>query len=209
MALPGCKVTSEDRIALDGKLIQIKTPPKVYWMLNKPDFTLVGVDPTGEKKSIFELPKLRKIPFRFSSAGRLDFRTEGLLVLSNDGGFLNKVSHPSSGIQKEYFAVVNRKLTDAELSEMRSGVSLKDGVASCRIHLMHSRKLGTGRGAAYSVEVTEGRNRLVRRLFEHFGIRVVRLARIRIGQLELPETLMSGEYCQLTSNQIAKLLQNR
>jgi len=207
--LLGAKVTDQDQIYFDGKLVgNGSAAPRVYWLLNKPDLTLVGKDPSGEKLSIYDLPKLKRLPFRVMTSGRLDYRTEGMLVLSNDGDFLNNICHPSKTVEKEYYATVNRLLSNSELEALRSGVRLRDGLAKCDIKLAFRKKLGSGTGACYSLVVVEGRNRLVRRLFEHFGVRVNRLVRTRIGQIEMPESLLPGEYVQLDGKQIGNLLKN-
>lgn len=195
---------SIDTLTIDGKKISTqRKSPKVYWMFNKPDKTLSSHENKEGIQRIYDLPKLKKLPFRVYSVGRLDYRTDGLLLLTNDGDFAHMVTHPSFKVEKRYQVLVNGKLKAAQLAALRSGVQLSDGKARCRIQPGVGVNLGKTKGCWYSVVVTEGRNRLVRRLFEHFDLEVLRLTRYSIGPISLDEKLSPGSFRQLTNQELS------
>lgn len=204
----GVKVDPEnDQLELDGKPVKAKdTPPRIYWMLHKPDQVLTSrQDPEG-RETIYDLPSLKNVPFLFSPVGRLDFRTEGLLLLSNDGELVHRLSHPSFKMPRHYQVLINGRLTPQQEAEIRRGVELEDGKAlPAVLKFVQGKNLGAGKGSWYIIEVREGKNRLVRRMFEHFDMKVVRLVRYGFGDLRLPDDLAPGHYRQLTSEQIQDL----
>ena len=155
---------------------------------------------------MFELPSLKNVPFKLNAVGRLDFRTEGLLFLSNDGDFVHHLTHPKYKVPRHYYALVNKKLTAGQEAEIKKGLELKDGkTGPITIQHAQSMKLGKTTGNWYYLTVHEGRNRLIRRVFEHFDLKVVRLIRFGFGDLRLPEDLKPGEYRQLSSDEITRL----
>jgi 23S rRNA pseudouridine2605 synthase len=203
----GVKVDPEtDEIRLDGKLIRTETPPRIYWMLNKPDQVLSARTDTSERLTLFDLPKLKNLPFTVSPIGRLDYRTEGLLLLSNDGELVNRLCHPSYKVPRHYHVLIAGKLTREAEVAIRAGIDLDDGkTAKADLVYAHGKNLGKSRGSWYFVTVYEGRNRLVRRLFEAFEHKVVKLIRVGFGDLTLPEDLQPGDYRQLSSAEIQSL----
>lgn len=199
---------SQDQVVVDGRLIQDTEPPRVYWMLHKPDMHLTSRTPEDGKPTIFQLPSLKSIKFLLYPVGRLDFRTEGLLLLSNDGELVHRLTHPRYKVPRTYQVLAGRRLTAEEEAKLRRGIELEDGpTQGIELQFMQSRELGQSRGAWYLITVKEGRNRLVRRLFESFDIKVVRLIRISYGDITLPDDLRAGEYKQLTSQDIQQLKQ--
>ena len=111
----GVKVDPETvSLQLDGKPVEVKKPPLVYWLFNKPDQILISRKPEPGKPCIFELPNLKKLPFLVSPVGRLDFRTEGLLLLSNDGELVHRLSHPSYKLPRLYQVLIGGRLEKAE-----------------------------------------------------------------------------------------------
>lgn len=203
----GVKVTpNKDQITIDGKLVASGTPPRVYWMLNKPDAVMTTRKDGLLRPTIYDLPKLQRVPFLISPVGRLDFRTEGLLLLTNDGELANRLCHPSYKVPRTYHVLISGKLKDEELEKLAAGVQLEDGPTQpAQVRYAHGKNLGASRGSWYVVTVREGRNRLVRRLFEHFGYKVVRLIRVSFGALSMPQELAPGEYVQLNKDQISTL----
>lgn len=190
---------------LDGKLVRSKLPPKVYWLLNKPDKILTARS-DDDKPTIYDIPMVAKAKFLVSPVGRLDFRTEGLLLLTNDGELSYKLCRPEYHVSREYQVLLDGRLTKEQEQEIRKGVTLEDGIVSnVKINFIHGANMGVSTGAWYVITVHEGRNRLVRRLFEHFNRRVVRLIRVAFGEIRLPLDLPSGEYRQLTTDEVAKL----
>ena len=206
IAVLGDKVDPEtDVIYLDDKPVLDKAPPKVYWLLNKPDRTLCSHEKDGTKKRIFDLPKLKEVNFHLFSVGRLDYRTEGLLLLTNDGDLCHRLTHPKYKMPRHYMVLINGKLTVAEMRSLKTGVELQDGKAKCLISSAQGVNLGKSKGNWYYVTVYEGRNRLVRRLFEHFEHKVLKLVRNGFGDLRLDSKLKPGHYRQLTSAEIRSL----
>ena len=201
-------VPESDQITVDGKLVKQsdKAPSKLYWVFNKPDFTLVSRVSQNDMPTIYEASDLKRVPFRLNTVGRLDFRTEGLLILSNDGELINKLSHPSSEAPRVYHVLIPRKLTRDEIKTLNDGAfSLQGRPVRCKVATFCGTRLGKSRGAWYEVTVYEGRNRLVRRMFEKLETRVVRLVRISYAGISLPTDLKPGRYKALTPEEIRKL----
>lgn len=197
-----------DQIKVDGRLLQEAEPPRVYWMLHKPDLCLTSRKSQGDMATIFDLPSLRRIKFMLYPVGRLDFRTEGLLLLSNDGELVHRLTHPRFKVPRTYQVLVNRRLTSSEEIELRQGVNLEDGKCQgVQLQFLQGKDLGNSKGYWYLLTVFEGRNRIVRRIFEHFDIKVVRLIRMAYGEITLPDEMKPGECRQLTSEQIRFLKQ--
>jgi 23S rRNA pseudouridine2605 synthase len=200
--------SDDDQITIDGKL-QRKAegkPSKVYLAFNKPDFTLVSRTPQNGMETIYDVSSLRKIPFRLNAVGRLDYRTEGLLLLTNDGELIHKLSHPSSGASRVYHVLVSKKLTKEELDLLNSQGLILDGrPVRCEVSSFCRARLGKTVGSWYEVTVFEGRNRLIRRMFEKLERRVVRLVRISYAGVNLPQELKPGAYEALSSEEVARL----
>lgn len=206
----GTKINPEtDRILINGKSPNTKLPPKVYWLFHKPDKVLTSRSDAGAgKMTIYDLPKIAKTKFLVSPVGRLDFRTEGLLLLTNDGELSNRLCKPEFHVPREYQVLVNERLTKEEELSIRKGVTLDDGVVKdVKITFAHGTTMGTSKGSWYFVTVHEGRNRLVRRLFEHFDKKVVRLIRVGFGDIRLTPELSPGDYRQLTTQELSSLKQ--
>ena len=207
VAIPGTKVVPfQDAISVQGKLVDQKKAPKVYWLLHKPDMTLCSRSNENGKSTIYDLPDLAKIPFHVFSVGRLDYRTEGLLLLTNDGDLTEKLTHPKYAVTRTYQVLISGKLTKDHENELRAGIKLEDGfVKPDQLLYGHGKNLGKSRGSWYFLTVREGRNRLVRRIFEHFGYKVVRLIRTNYGSINLPESLGPGDMVSLSAEQIKAL----
>ncbi len=203
----GTKINPEsDQVSLDGKPLSKAPPAFVYWMLHKPDKTLTSRANRGDQQTIFDLPSLKKIPFLVSPIGRLDYRSEGLLLLSNDGTLVHRLCHPRYKVPRHYQVLSSGKLTPQEEKKIRDGLELDDGpVERVDLKYVHGQKLGATTGSWYLVTVYEGRNRLVRRLFAALGYRVIKLLRHGFGDLRLPGDLKPGLYRQLTSAEIRSL----
>lgn len=191
---------------VDGKIIHDRQPPKVYWMLNKPDLTLTSRKREEGMITIFDLPALKNVTMRLNPIGRLDYRTEGLLLLSNDGELVHRLTHPSYKISRTYQVLFSKRLKPEEEKAIRQGITLEDGpTQGADLQFLQSVELGATRGAYYLIKIREGRNRIVRRTFESFDGRVLRLIRMAYGDLTLPDGLAPGDYRQLKSQEIAAL----
>jgi len=187
---------ARDTIEVDGK--PVAAPPAAEWLvLNKPAGVMTTrSDPEG-RRTVFDL--VRDVP-GLTYVGRLDYLTEGVLLLTTDGTAAHRLSHPSAEIERTYVATVTGKGDEAVL-EARQGVTLDDGP----VHLtrVDARKLGRDRWAL-EVTITEGRKREVRRLCSALGLGVERLVRVRFGPVELGD-LPSGETRRLTPRERAAL----
>lgn len=194
----GSKADPEsDHIKVDGKLLRM---PKqhVYIVLNKPREVVTTVsDPQG-RKTVIHL--LKGVKARVFPVGRLDYHSEGLLLLTTDGEWANAITSPKNHVEKVYVTKVNGSLTQEQMEQFRSGVSLSGRrTAPARLKLVKP-----GRNPWYEVTLTEGRQHQVRLMFKNFGLLVEKLRRVRIGPLKL-EGLPAGQFRNLTLAEVAKL----
>ena len=173
---------AEDEILFDGTPIRVK-PDLVYYLLHKP----VGVistakDPQGRETVIDLLPDEPRV----FPVGRLDKESEGLLIVTNDGDLTYRLTHPSHGIEKEYLAAVEGKVSRGDLRKLREGIELEDGMTA-------PAKVSQVDDGVVKIIIHEGKNRQVRRMFQMIGHPVKRLVRTRIGNL-VDHKLQSGQW---------------
>jgi len=196
-----------DTIEVDGKALRKQLPVRRVLMLHKPDQVITSRIDFRNRPTIYDLPKLSRLSSFVAPVGRLDYRTEGLLLLSNDGELVYRLTHPKFKVPRHYYALVNRRLSPDEERQIRRGFELKDGpTARTKLRHLNRMKLGASRGSWYEITVYEGRNRIVRRLFEAFNYKVIRLIRFGFGELRLPNDLRPGNCRPLTPSQIKVLL---
>lgn len=188
--LPQTLVDENDDIAVEGQSIS-QTEPKVYYILNKPPGYLCTAKKTSSTKIVLEL--FTEVPYRLFTIGRLDKNTQGLLLVTNDGHFANRVIHPSSNINKEYLAKTDAEITDTHLKAIAAG-TLVEGIFVKPIRVTKVRR-GT-----LKVSISEGKKREVRYLLESAGLKVEELTRIRIGGLHLG-TLPIGSWREMTEKE--------
>jgi 23S rRNA pseudouridine2605 synthase len=199
----GLKVDGTERIQVDGKLVRApKHEQKARTLIyhKPPGEICTRSDPQGRRTVFQSLPKV--LGGRWISVGRLDFQTTGLLMLTTDGELAHRLMHPSAQLQREYVVRALGELSDEQLAQLKKGVQLEDGTAK-----FNSIELTSGEGAnkSYLVTVSEGRNRIVRRLFEKVGCRVNRLMRVRFGPIKLPRGLRPGKYQELDERELERL----
>ncbi len=189
----GVKVSLEDKVELDGKTIS-KEEKKVYLMLNKPvGYVTTASDEKG-RKNVLDLiyEDVRVYPI-----GRLDMYTEGLLLLTNDGDFANKLMHPKFEIDKRYIVTTDTKVTRQMLETLRNGVNIGDYVTrEAKVEKIDEENI--------SITIHEGKNRQVRRMCEAVGIKVLKLKRTNYGPLSLGE-LPVAKYRHLTDFELYNL----
>ncbi len=189
-----------DKISFDGNLVQ---PPeqKIYIALHKPRMVLSVVEAERDdtRKTVRDLVPVKE---RLYPVGRLDFDSEGLILMTNDGELANELTHPSRGHEKEYRVLVARHPDDKQIATWRRGVVLEDGYktmpAQVRVDKM------AGKGTWLSVIMREGRKRQIREIGSLLGLPVVRIVRVRIGTLRLG-TLKPKEWRYLSPEEVASL----
>ena len=199
VATLGANVEDGDQVALDGQLLATTEKKEEYYIMNKPKGVVCTVSDDRGRKTVMDL--LPEGVGRVFPVGRLDYATEGLLILTNDGDLAFRLTHPTTEIPKTYMARIEGTLTEKDLNPIRSGVEL-DGVLTkkCKAHIVETNKAYT----KVHVTITEGRNRQVRRMFESIGKNVEFLKRVSIGQLKLTG-LDRGQIRSLTEYEIAYL----
>ncbi len=190
-------------VRVDGKLLSREKP--VYIMLNKPRGVVTTVkDPRG-RKTVLDL--VAEIPQRVYPVGRLDYATEGLLIMTNDGELTNNLIHPSRHVNKTYLATVSGLTGEKDLDLLRAGVNLKDGLtAPAAIKIIDVD--GQRNRTTLEITIHEGKNRQIRRMFDLINQPVLRLKRIRFGRLTL-DGLKPGQYRQLSAAEVNLLKKGR
>ena len=174
---PGYKVQYKDVVRLRGKVLQLQVTP-VYILLNKPkDYICTANDPEG-RKTVLDIIK-NATTQRMFPVGRLDRNTTGVLILTNDGDLAQKLTHPSYEIKKIYEVTLDKPVTKADMESIAAGVELEDGfiAADAVSYLSNTSKNVIG------IEIHSGRNRIVRRIFEHLGYDVRHLDRVMFANL--------------------------
>lgn len=180
-------------VEVDGVPIGV-APDLVHWLLHKPaGVVTTASDPEGRRTVLDLVPDEPRV----FPVGRLDFETEGLLLLTNDGPLTHRLTHPAFGVDKEYLAEVDHLPSRADLRRLREGIELDDGVtAPATVATLDDRTV--------RLVIHEGRNRQVRRMLEAVGCRTLRLVRVRIGPLT-DRRLAPGEWRPLTSDEVRAL----
>ena len=199
VATLGVSVEEGDVVAVDGNVLSSEEKKFEYYIMNKPKSVVCTVSDDRGRKTVMDL--LPEGVGRVFPVGRLDYATEGLLILTNDGDLAFRLTHPTTEIPKTYMAKVEGTMTEKDLNPIRSGVEL-DGVMTkkCKAHIVETHKDYT----KVHITITEGKNRQVRRMFETIGKNIVLLKRVSIGQLKLTG-LDRGQMRPLTELEIAYL----
>lgn len=177
----GSKVTKKDKVAVDGKEIQIEKK-KYYIIMNKPEGVLCSVSDDRDRTCVVDL--IKGVDARLFPVGRLDYDTSGLLLLTNDGDFMQKITHPSFEMWKTYEAVVRGVPNESDVKAFQTGLELEDGKTLPALLDVIGYK-GNGKNAIVEVVIREGRNRQVRRMLDKIGHPVLSLKRTKIGNLYL------------------------
>jgi 23S rRNA pseudouridine2605 synthase len=203
----GSKADPEkDHIKVNGKLInpQLRSREKVYVLLNKPKGYLSSVsDPEGRPLVMEMLPPSLG---RLHPVGRLDFNTEGLLLLTNDGDFTNFVTAARNRVEKVYEVKVKGVPTDSGIERLRRGIVLDDGTRTAPAKIQKLNETRTN--AWYEILLHQGRNQQVRRMFELIGHSVLKLRRTRIGFLR-DENLKPGQWRFLSPGEVQKIMKKK
>jgi 23S rRNA pseudouridine2604 synthase len=188
----GDKVSPDDEITVDGKVIT-KEEKLVYLMFNKP----VGITCTTDLRVEGNIIEYINYPKRIYPIGRLDKPSEGLIFLTNDGDIVNKILRSRNNHEKEYIVSVDQRLTNDFLHKMRNGVHILDTITkNCEVEAINDR--------TFSIILTQGLNRQIRRMCEELDYNVTRLSRKRIINIELGD-LKAGEYREFEPQELAEL----
>ena len=196
----GDEVNSSDSVKVNGKLVNV-VKKFDYYIMNKPKGYISSVkDDKGRKTVMDLLPSDKK---RLFPVGRLDYDSEGLLILTNDGELTFKLTHPKNEIPKTYLVKTEKPVSDSDIAILRAGVNI-DGVLTkkCKINVIETNKTFT----KLHITITEGKNRQVRKMFESVNNSVDFLKRIKIGDLTL-SGLNRGEVRKLSQTEINYLKQ--
>lgn len=195
----GTKADPEkDHIKVDGKLIN-PNQPKRYIILNKPRGYITSLSDREGRPTVVDL--LKGVRTKVYPVGRLDYDTEGLLLLTNDGDLANAIMHPKRKITKTYHVKVNGILDENDISRLKTGIRLKEG-RTRPAEIKRLRK--TNENSWIEMIIHEGRKRQIRRTLEGIGHPVLKLKRIKIGFLELGG-IEAGKYRYLTSEEVLRL----
>ena len=198
----GVKVNAKDRITVNGEPVRLEKK-KYYILLNKPAGVLSSVRDNRGRPCVTEL--VEGVDARLYPVGRLDYDTTGLLILTNDGDFMQRVTHPSFEIWKTYQAVVKGTPNETDVRKFAEGIVLEDGKTLPAVLDVVGYK---GNNAVVEVSLREGKNRQVRRMLDRIGHPVRSLQRIRFGNLELGD-LKPGKWRHLRAEELEKLTEER
>ena len=198
IASHGDKVCEKDKIVINGSLFHLKKIQYSYFLLNKPKKVLCTTKDERGRKIITDLIDTDE---RIYPIGRLDYETEGAIILTNDGEIFNKIIHPKNAIYKQYFVIVNGEVKDKELSKLTKGVLLEDGITlPAKVKLLNRNE----KKSELLISIREGRNRQIRRMIEAVNHNVIYLKREKIGEIILGD-LEIGKYRKLTKKEITYL----
>lgn len=187
-----------DRIEVDGRPLPAAAEHVTYAFYKPRNVVVARRDPQG-RPIIYDY--LARIKTLVHPVGRLDFDSEGLLILSNDGDLIERLSHPRGEITKTYQVKVKGRVEPRQLRQLEEGIELEDGPAQARRARCFKQNPNN---SWLEIVVAEGRNRLVRRMCEHIGHPVLRLKRVAVGRFQLG-TLQAGDHRQLTRSEIRQL----
>ena len=200
ISAPGEKVLPTDEVCFDGKRVKIENRLE-YLVLHKPPLYICSShDPQGRQLALDLLPPADTTGRRLYNVGRLDYRSSGLIIFTNDGAFAARLGHPSSEIEKEYLVDSTVPIQDRMIEEFSRGV-LIDGI------LYRARQIERTGKKSLRVVLIEGKNREIRRVFSHFRLHPEKLVRVRIGPVNLG-SLKEGESRPLSVEEISVFMRS-
>ena len=198
VAVLGLEVGETDEVAVSGSPVTVKK--NEYYILNKPKGYICSVSDDKGRKTVLDLmpPNIGRI----YPVGRLDYDSEGLLILTTDGELAQHLTHPSNAVPKTYLVKIEGTLTEAALNPIRSGIEIDGYVKKkCKAHIVETNKNYT----KIHITLTEGKNREIRKMFEAIGKEVTLLKRIKVGEINL-SGLDRGAYRKLNRNEVNYLM---
>ena len=204
VATIGTRVKPSDSIRIGKKSVRWPATHRLPRVLvyHKPEGEIVSHEDPEGRTSVFEqLPQLRGA--KWLAVGRLDYNTSGLLIFTTSGELANRMMHPRFAVEREYAVRIVGQLTGGQVERLTKGVELSDGPARCDAVADEG---GEGSNHWYRIVLREGRNRVVRRMFEALGLTVSRLIRVRFGVVALPPRLKRGQVTSLPAAEVKRLL---
>lgn len=189
----GTKITKNDEVRVDGKLLSKSEEKPVYIAFNKPKGIVCTTDTKRERNNIIDYINY---PTRIFPIGRLDRPSEGLIFLTNDGDIVNKILRARNNHEKEYIVTVNKEITEDFIKKMGNGVPvLNTYTKKCLVEQLSEKQ--------FRIILTQGLNRQIRRMCEHFDYRVIKLKRIRIMNVSLD--IATGKWRDLTTDELKEI----
>jgi 23S rRNA pseudouridine2605 synthase len=192
----GDKAVLEDRIMVSGVLLE-KPTKKSYFILNKPKGILVTKDDPKNRRTIYNLKAVSALNLNLNYVGRLDAMSEGLLILTNDGDLIQKLTHPKYRKTKVYQVRTEPSIKKVDITNLKSGIPIDSRKFFAKISDIKNN--------TFCVSIQEGRNRIIRRVLEKLGYKVYSLKRISMANIKLGD-LKSGEVREISENEIGRLI---
>ena len=198
-AVLGVDVSDGDCVTVDGRQVTLKK--NEYYLLNKPKGYLSTVSDEKGRKTVLDL--MPDTVGRIYPVGRLDYDSEGLLILTTDGELAQRLTHPSNEVPKTYLVKIEGTLKESDLNPLRSGIEIEGGYVTkkCKAHIVETNKQYT----KIHMTITEGKNREIRKMFAAIGREVVLLKRIKVGELTL-RGLDRGSWRKLSRQEVEYLM---
>ena len=194
----GLDVEADDEVRVRGNVVVLKK--NEYYILNKPKGYICSVSDEKGRKTVMEL--MPKDVGRIYPVGRLDYDSEGLLIMTTDGDLAQKLTHPSNEVPKTYLVKIEGTITEAGLNPIRSGIEIDGYVTKkCKANIVETNRNYT----KIHITITEGKNREIRKMFAAIGREVTLLKRIKVGEITL-RGLDRGSYRKLTPREVEYLL---
>ncbi len=198
-AVLGVDVSDSDCVTVDGRQVTLKK--NEYYLLNKPKGYLSTVSDEKGRRTVLDL--MPDTVGRIYPVGRLDYDSEGLLILTTDGELAQRLTHPSNEVPKTYLVKIEGTLKESDLNPLRSGIEIEGGYVTkkCKAHIVETNKQYT----KIHMTITEGKNREIRKMFAAIGREVVLLKRIKVGELTL-RGLDRGSWRKLSRQEVEYLM---
>ena len=205
----GQQISQKDQIEISGHPIKIKWQDRLARIIiyHKPEGEIISRDDPQNRESVFDKIAILKNK-RFVAIGRLDYNTSGLLIFTTSGELANHFTHPRYEVEREYSVrIYGQPLTSEQIQELKTGIKLDDGLAKFEDIMSIADQDVDSKNHWYKVILAEGRNREVRRMFEHYSLIVSRLIRTRFGPIALPPRLKRGQYYELSEIEVSEVMQ--